>query len=63
MNDLYEVCLRCGRKLRSESSKILGYGKVCLQKQRASNNTHPLFDISNIHNGNDNSHNTFDKSS
>ena len=61
MNDLYEVCLRCGRKLRSESSKILGYGKICFQKQRASNITRALFDIPDVWNSYDNSHNDFDK--
>ena len=29
---LYEKCLRCGRKLKSEESKSLGYGKVCYEK-------------------------------
>ena len=61
MSELYEVCLRCGRKLKSDNSKILGYGKVCLQKKRASSVTQALFDIPDIWNSNDNSHNLFDK--
>lgn len=30
----YTVCLRCGRKLKSEEAKKLGYGKVCLDKMK-----------------------------
>ena len=61
MSELYEVCLRCGRKLRSESSKTLGYGKICFQKQRANNVTQALFDVPDIRNSYDNPHNDFDK--
>ena len=25
-------CLRCGRKLKSDTAKHLGYGKICWQK-------------------------------
>ena len=28
----YEICKRCGRKLRSKESKILGYGPNCYKK-------------------------------
>ena len=28
----YKNCLRCGRKLKSEESKKLGFGKVCWEK-------------------------------
>ena len=47
MRELYEVCLRCGRKLKNEESKILGYGQVCFQKANAEKTTKPLFDLSN----------------
>ena len=28
----YLVCIRCGRKLRSESSREIGFGPVCYKK-------------------------------
>ena len=28
----YTHCLRCGRKLRTEQAKCLGYGPVCWRK-------------------------------
>ena len=31
---IYTRCLRCGRKLKTEESKIRGYGKTCEQKMR-----------------------------
>jgi len=27
-------CLRCGRKLKSEEARKIGYGKVCLEKMQ-----------------------------
>lgn len=35
----HEFCLRCGRKLRSDESRILGYGPMCLQKIKQNNRT------------------------
>ena len=32
MQKLHETCLRCGRKLKTEQSKELGFGKVCWEK-------------------------------
>ena len=32
---LYETCLRCGRKLKNEESRKLGFGKVCWEKYNA----------------------------
>ena len=32
---LYERCIRCGRKLKNEESKELGFGKVCWEKWNA----------------------------
>ena len=46
MEDIYEVCLRCGRKLKSEESRLIGYGKICYKKtfeDRAT--TLPLFHV------------------
>ena len=31
----YTKCLRCGRKLKSEESKMRGYGKICEQKMQS----------------------------
>lgn len=28
----YEKCLRCGRKLKNEEARQIGYGKTCLYK-------------------------------
>ena len=41
---LYERCIRCGRKLKNEESKKLGFGKVCWEKWNAEINAKPLFD-------------------
>ena len=30
--DDHEYCLRCGRKLKSEEARMLGYGKICYKK-------------------------------
>lgn len=38
-----QFCKRCGRKLRSEESQKLGYGKVCWEKRE--NHLKPLFDL------------------
>ena len=40
---LHAVCFRCGRKLKSEESKILGMGRVCYEKWQQEQNTKPLF--------------------
>lgn len=41
---LYERCIRCGRKLKNEESKKLGFGKVCFEKWYHEVNAKPLFD-------------------
>lgn len=28
----HEFCLRCGRKLKNQSARLLGYGAVCYRK-------------------------------
>ena len=32
MEKLYDRCLRCNRKLKTEEARKLGYGKICYQK-------------------------------
>ena len=44
MKKLYNKCLRCGRKLKKEEYRKIGYGKVCLEKAKHSN-TRPLFEF------------------
>lgn len=46
---LYEKCIRCGRKLKSDESKELGFGKVCFEKWNSELNMKKLFstDVSN----------------
>lgn len=34
MEKLYDRCLRCGRKLKNEEARKIGYGKVCLEKTK-----------------------------
>lgn len=36
MEQLYNRCLRCNRKLKTEEAKRIGYGKVCLEKSKKS---------------------------
>lgn len=40
---LYETCIRCGRKLTSQASKELGFGRVCWEKWQTENILKPLF--------------------
>ena len=28
----HDRCLRCGRKLRTDEARKIGYGKICLEK-------------------------------
>ena len=28
----YDKCFRCGRKLKTDEARKIGYGKVCLEK-------------------------------
>lgn len=32
MDKLFNRCLRCHRKLKSEEARRLGYGKICFEK-------------------------------
>lgn len=41
----YKTCLRCGRKLKSEESKTIGFGKVCWEKYKSEDNFKKLFDL------------------
>ena len=43
MQKLHETCLRCGRKLKTEQSKALGFGKVCWEKYNSENTFKQLF--------------------
>jgi len=36
MTKEYEFCLRCGRRLKNEEHKKLGYGPTCYKKIRLS---------------------------
>lgn len=29
---LYQYCLRCGRKLKTDETRRMGYGKTCAKK-------------------------------
>jgi hypothetical protein len=41
---LYDRCLRCGRKLKKEEYRKIGYGKICLEK-KMSNTQKMLFPL------------------
>lgn len=41
---LYTHCLRCGRRLKNEQAKQLGYGAVCIKKIQVDKRV-PLFDF------------------
>lgn len=38
-------CLRCGRKLKTEASQELGFGKVCWEKYNADTTYKELFEM------------------
>jgi len=42
---LYTYCLRCGRKLKSEESRLVGMGKTCLKKRMESKHTIRLIKV------------------
>ena len=39
----HKYCLRCGRLLKNPDSRLIGYGPVCLEKQKRSKLVHKLF--------------------
>lgn len=43
MNKEYTHCLRCGRKLKNEKAKKIGYGVVCERKMRTETKIKKLF--------------------
>jgi hypothetical protein len=42
----YAYCLRCGRKLKNEQAKKIGYGAICLKKLQTKKHYMKLFNIS-----------------
>ena len=50
---LHETCLRCNRKLKTEESKKLGYGKICWEKHNSELISKPLFEVDTKSNKND----------
>jgi hypothetical protein len=40
----HEFCLRCGRKLKNPEARLIGMGKVCLQKSKSQENKSRLFE-------------------
>ncbi len=41
--EVYTLCKRCGRKLKSLESKKIGMGKVCWSKYKSESNRKKLF--------------------
>ena len=31
---LYKYCLRCGRRLKTETARLRGYGTICAEKAK-----------------------------
>lgn len=46
MQKMYTRCLRCNRKLQSEESKLLGYGRTCWEKFNEEDSFKELFPVS-----------------
>ena len=45
MIQIHEKCLRCGRRLKTEESKLLGFGKTCWEKYNGDDNFQKLFEV------------------
>ena len=45
MNKEYKKCLRCGRKLKTDKAKQLGYGDICYEKVIKENKSPGLFKL------------------
>lgn len=41
----YKTCLRCGRRLKTDKARQLGYGDTCYRKIMGCNKSSSLFDI------------------
>lgn len=42
---IHEVCIRCGRKLKNEESRELGFGPTCYKKWQVESISKKLFDF------------------
>lgn len=45
VTELHETCIRCGRKLKNQKSKELGFGIVCWQKWQEEHDIKKLFSV------------------
>ena len=45
----YLFCLRCGRRLRKQEAKELGYGKICYEKMKKETRKKTLFKVKSIY--------------
>ena len=50
MTELHETCIRCGRKLKNQKSKELGFGGICWQQWQVEHNIKKLFGAENERN-------------
>lgn len=39
----YTHCRRCGRKLKTDEARQIGFGPICLEKMKNSKKPRPLF--------------------
>ena len=39
----HDRCLRCGRKLKTEDARVLGYGRICYEKMQKEKKVKRLF--------------------
>ena len=42
---IYKRCLRCGRKLKNDEARKIGYGKICFEKSKKINGTKRLWNL------------------
>lgn len=41
----HQTCKRCGKKLKNEESKLLGFGPLCYKRHMAEQSRRPLFEV------------------
>lgn len=41
----YKYCLRCGRRLKTEEARILGYGRICAERVKNKAIKRPLIKV------------------
>lgn len=45
MQKMYIYCLRCGKRLKTSESRVLGYGPVCYEKHKKETHSKTLLRV------------------